>query len=264
MMHNDEKIGLGIITFNSENYFKKLFESLPDHKYDELVVVNGGNPYDTTYKRTYGNMHWIQHETNLGSARSRNDALNYLYNKGCDHIFIFEDDLIVKNDDIFDEYIRVSKITGLQYLHFVSYAWNTGHPGNRTPKLDVHYDPNTTVSFHGEMCNEASYRTRKLHELVGLYDEKMVNGFDVEWVKRATDTKFVAPFRYFADLSNSDDLIMNNPDATSRLDADGKRLERLKPDYLYFMQKHGIPISHIPDIGIENTVDKLKSIRNTK
>ena len=37
------KIGVGIVTYNSEDYFKALYESLPLAKINELVVVNGGN-----------------------------------------------------------------------------------------------------------------------------------------------------------------------------------------------------------------------------
>lgn len=54
---------------------------------------------------------------------------------------------------------------------------------------------------------------------------------------------------------------MNNPDATSRMDSDGNRINRLLPDYQYFHQKHGVMIQQIPDIGKERVIEKLKRIK---
>lgn len=258
-----DKIGVTIITYNSENYFETLFNSLPVYKDYELVVVNGGEPYSKTYKRINGEVHWIQHPENYGSAKSRNDGLKKLYELGCDHMFLLEDDVICRSENIFDEYISASKITGLEYFHFVSYAWGVGKPGARTPKLQVRYTPSLSINFYHHQCNEMSYRTRKLYEKVGEYDENMVNMFDSEWIKRASETPNVAPMWYFADLFISDSLIMNNPDSVSRLDADGKRVERLKPDMEYFIKKHGHHIAQTPKTEQDKVVEKLRKIHNS-
>lgn len=257
-----DKTGVCITTYNSQDYFETLFNSLPVGKEYELVVVNGGESYDKTYKRINGEVRWIQHQENYGPARSRNDGLKMLYDLGCEHLFCLEDDLQILSEDIFDEYVEASKITGLEYFHFASYAWNVGKPGARTPRLQVQYSPDLTINFFQTMCNEMSYRSRNLYELVGEYDENMVNMFDCEWVKRASEKPNVAPFEYFADISNSDDLIMNNPVSISRLDADGKRLDRLKPDIEYFTRKHGHHIAQTPKMDQDKVVDKLKKIRD--
>ena len=44
-MNRDYKIGLGVITYNREEFFKKCFESIDSNYIDELVVVNDGTPY---------------------------------------------------------------------------------------------------------------------------------------------------------------------------------------------------------------------------
>jgi glycosyltransferase involved in cell wall biosynthesis len=125
-MINRNKIGVVVTTFNSENYFETLFNSLPDDRYGPLVVVNGGEPYKNLYKRMNGEVHWIQHETNFGPTRSRNDGLKMLYDLGCEYLFLMDDDLIIKSEDIFDAYINTSEVTGLQYFCFTSYAQETG------------------------------------------------------------------------------------------------------------------------------------------
>ncbi len=78
-----EKIGVGIVTYNSEDYFSKLYETLPIESIDELVVVNGGD----AYKNNYECNKWIQHDTNKYPATCRNECIDYLMNAGCDHLF---------------------------------------------------------------------------------------------------------------------------------------------------------------------------------
>ena len=122
-----EKIGVGIVTYNSENYYKDLFNSIDQTKIDHLVTVNGGDEYS----RKYGN-HWIQHTVNKYPAVCRNDAINALLKADCDHIFIIEDDMIINDSDIFQKYIDTSKASGLKYFSFVSTSWESGEPFNKT------------------------------------------------------------------------------------------------------------------------------------
>lgn len=165
------KKGLGIITFNAEPYFETLFKSIPDKALDEIVVVNGGSKYVKIYKRENGEkLHWIQHEENKGAAQARNDALQKLLELGCDDIFLCEDDMIFQSDKVFEEYINASRITGIEYLCFCSYGWGTGPVGARTPKLKVQYNPQLSLSLYNNMCNEFTYRSKRMLEEVGLYD----------------------------------------------------------------------------------------------
>jgi hypothetical protein len=54
------KIGIGIITYNRPDFFKKCFDSIPITKIDQLVVVNDGSelPFDLFDTQL------IQHKTN--------------------------------------------------------------------------------------------------------------------------------------------------------------------------------------------------------
>lgn len=257
-------IGVCITTFNSQSYFETLFNSLPDHMYDHLVVVNGGKPYDKLFKRTHGEMHWIQHEENYGPARSRNDGLKYLRELNCDFYFIIEDDMIILKENIFQSYIQAHNISGLQYFCFVSYPWEAGHRFDRTPRIKVQYSPEVTINFYKHSCNEFTFRTKEMLDKSLFYDEKYMSCFDVDNYYSISQQENGHPFWYSPDISNSDDLIMNNPDATSRMDSDGKRVERLLPDYSHFQQKHGRAISQIPDIGKEKVIEKLEWIKNNK
>jgi len=254
-------IGVGIVTYNSENYFKSLYDSLPLDKIDKLVVVNGGDSYTGAYPRT----NWIQHNENNYPSVCRNDCLTFLLNRDCEHIFLIEDDMILKSSDIFDKYITASKESGLKYFSFVSTAWESGTPEKRTPRLKVEYSKDVSISFYRNMCNEFTYHHRSCFETVGLYDSNFRDPFDIDMAYRESSQIYCAPFWWFADISDSDQYIMNNPNAKSRLQADrpdGSREQHIQKEWKYFYEKHGLLVNQIPDTSREDVIKLLKIVKN--
>jgi len=253
------KIGIGIVTYNSENYFKTLYDSLPLAKLNELVVINGGDQYKNTY-----NCHWVQHNMNCYPAVCRNDAVNFLMNRGCEHIFLIEDDMIIKSADIFNKYIAASKASGLKYFSYVSTSWESGEPGNRTPRLTVEYNKDISVSFYKNMCNEFTYHHYSAFESVGLYDTQFRDPFDIDMAYRESLKPHAAPFWWFADITNSDELIENNPNAISRLQADrpdGSREQRIQEQWKLFIKKHGRMVNQIPNKSKQDVLEFIKYIK---
>jgi O-antigen biosynthesis protein len=134
-MHEGFK-ALVITTFNREDSFKKLYESIPFHELDWVIVVNAGEPYKGDYDRPDGFI-WYQVEGEKNIAETRNIGLKLAKDLGVEHIFLTEDDMIIKSDAIFDEYLRAARVSGLKYFCFTSYAWESGPPGKRTPRITV-------------------------------------------------------------------------------------------------------------------------------
>jgi hypothetical protein len=254
-----EKIGLVITTFNSESYFKDLYNTIPFDRLDKVVVVNGGEPYKDVYD--HENLYWIQHEIVRYPSVARNDGLKYLLEEDIDHFFVCEDDMLIKDVNIFDKYINASKISGIPYFIYTSVAWDSGQKGERTPKAVVEYPDNTRIKFNYNMCNEFTYKTKNLIQNVGLYDEDFRYLFDVDYAYRVSQYTH-NPFWYFSDLLESDNLIDNNSEATSRLDAGGQRSSNLEPEHNKFYNKHGMYIGNIPSLNQNVLIDKLKDLRN--
>jgi len=253
------KIGVGITTYNSEEYYDTLYSSLPLDKIDVLVTVNGGEPYKNKYTSN-----WIQHIENVYPSVCRNDCVNFLLQRNCEHIFIIEDDMILKSADIFDKYIQAFKESGLKYFSFVSTSWESGIPGKRTPRLTVEYKNNISISFFQNMCNEFTYHHRSCYEKVGLYDTNYRDPWDIDMAYREAQQDYAAPFWWFADITNSDNLIQNNPNAVSRLQGnrpDGSREQRIQKEWQYFIQKHGLMVNQIPDTQKEEVIAKLKKLK---
>jgi glycosyltransferase involved in cell wall biosynthesis len=254
-----EKIGVGIVTYNSENYYKDLFNSIDQTKIDHLVTVNGGDEYS----KRYGN-HWIQHTVNKYPAVCRNDAITALLKEDCDHIFIIEDDMIIQDSNIFQKYIETSKVSGLKYFSFVSTSWESGTPEKRTPRLVIEYSKNISVSFYNNMCNEFTYHHKSCYDKVGFYDSQFRDPFDIDMAYRESQQDYAAPFWWFADITNSDFYIKNNPVAVSRLQAerpDGNREQRIQEQWKLFIQKHGVMVNQIPNVSRESILEKIKKIK---
>ena len=129
-----KKIGVGIITCNRPEYLRNLLASLyHSHcNYEELVIVDDGveeYPYDSALGYTY-----IKNEVNLGVGKSKNKAMQHLLDKGCDYIFIIEDDMIIKRGDVFEQYIKASELSGIQHFNY-----GPGSPFNRKQTIQ-NYD----------------------------------------------------------------------------------------------------------------------------
>jgi len=254
------KIGVGITTYNSESYFKDLYSTLPSY-IDELVVVNGGQPYKERY-----DCEWIQHKKNQLVSVCRNDCILFLLNRGCEHIFIIEDDMVLMSKDTLKKYIKAKELSGLKYFCYVSTSPGTGTPHNRLPKLVMDYGEDIQIALYGNLCNEFTYHHCSVFEHDMLYDNNLRELLDGELTYReALLEKWAPPFWWFPDLADSDNLVNNNPNAKSRL----QNLERpdcrnnvIQKYYEYFYKKYGLHIPQIPDKGKEYTIQLLKKIKN--
>jgi len=248
------KLGVGITTFNSENYYSALYESLPRNKIDVLVTVNGGKEC----KNKYTDSAWIQHSNNCYPSMCRNDCLRFMQERDVDFFVTIEDDMIIKDKTIFDQYIEASNISKIGYFCFVSTSWGSGSPGNRTPKLELQFNKNVTVCLYPNMCNEFTFKTKKCFEDSCLYNNKYRYLFDVYNVYNISKTNHMPGFWWFPDLKNSDSLIMNNPETQSRINAGGERDKKLGPEYELFYKLHSINIPNIPHITKEDIINKIK------
>lgn len=254
------KIGIGITTYNSESYFKDLYNSIQGCSVDDIVVVNGGDPYSSQY-----NCNWLQHSSNYYPAICRNDCINFLLNRQCEHIFLIEDDMIIKDKNIFNQYIKASRASGLRYFSFVSTSSYTGSPDKRTPKLTVEYKNNVKICLYQNMCNEFTYHHYTCFETTGTYDSQFRDPFDIDLAYRESKQDYCAPFWWFADIEKSDDYICNNPVAVSRLQSedrpDGSREQRIMEQWRLFELKHKIQVNQIPCATKDQVISKLKVIQ---
>jgi len=108
-----EKIGLGIVTCNRPEFVSKCIESIDLTMVDEKVIVNDG-----TIKVDHTGFFIINNKENLGVGKSKNKLLKHLYDKGCDYIFILEDDMLILDNNVFNKYIEAHKASNIHHFNY--------------------------------------------------------------------------------------------------------------------------------------------------
>jgi len=280
------KIGVGIITCNRPAYLKSLLDSLPqDCNIDELIVVNDGKPLSNEIASIgdgydFSHVAWIQNEINLGVGKSKNKALKYLYEKGCDYIFLIEDDMVILDPNIFDEYIKASKISGIQHFNY-----GPGSPFNRKQKIqgfDLHNrhlleeetEPNPRlvidyrdckISLYQHVTGTFSFFTKRVLETVGYIDENYHNAWEhVDHTYNIIKANLHPPFWWFADIFNSHKFIepqknaIGNSTTSKNTDA---WMENVRINAEKYRVKHGHYPAQAPDSSIETVTQTLKQLK---
>lgn len=201
-----EKIGIGLITCDRSDFFKKSYDSLIKATYQNprfiTIVINDGKDdadilSDQIYKKTTGY---------TGVAKSKNLALKYLAENGCDHLFLMEDDIEIINGNVFDEYINASKQTGIKHFNYGLHGnHNIGFDGQPSIKKTIVY-PNkqTSIDLYSNVLGAFSYYHIDTINSVGLMDEKFYNAMEhVDHTYQIIKNNFHPPFRWFADITGS-------------------------------------------------------------
>lgn len=273
-----EKIGLGIITCNRPHYLKSLLESLKpcQDQINELIIVNDGKAVDVELFK--GEL--ILNEKNLGVGKSKNKAMKHLLGKGCDYIFIIEDDMVVLNKDIFQKYIEAYKISGIQHFNY-----GPGSPFNR--KQDIQFDlhnrhelkqdtePNPKMILDYKKCKIALYEhtvamfsffTKEVLEKVGLIDEEFYNAWEhVDHTYRIIKAGYHPPFWWFADIVDSQNYIREAEGAIDNSSIASKSEEWQKNVYggrEIYKRKHGHYPNQPPFVSQDEVIQKIKELKN--
>ena len=283
-MNNIEKIGVGVITHERYNYLQNLLTSLIPCKdvVHELVVVNDGKPIDNPVLPFGGT--WFQNEKNLGIAKAKNRAMRHLFDKGCDYLFIIEDDMLVKDTTVFRQYIEAYKASGIHHFNY-----GPGSPFNRKQTiqnfdlhnrhlLDEKTEPNPKLVVDYGTCKIALYEhtvamfsffTRTLLEQNLGY---MCEDFDNCW-EHVSSTNYIIkagyhpPFWWFADLANSHELVEEAPGAieNSSIAKDKSAwMEKVMAGREIYKNKHGYYPNQPPLYTEEQVVQILKELRKKR
>jgi hypothetical protein len=196
-----ESIGIGIITCDRPDFFKKCRGSIKHEWYDHMVVVNDGKGPLFDARAPI-----IQTTGREGVGRAKNKAFRHLLDEGCEHIFLVEDDVVFKNN-AFRAYIEVSKITKVKHFNYCLHGQDNKIDNKPNPRkiIDIR---GTKISLYFNVYGACSYYHRSLLEDIGLFDEEYINAMEhVDHTMHAITKKYHPPFRWFIDLENSNHYI---------------------------------------------------------
>ena len=272
-----EKIGVGIVTYKRDLLFKKCYNSIVcNGNIDELIVVDDGCSVDINWclnNSNYDNEGFpnpkvlvIYNEINLGVAKSKNKALQYLLDRGCDHIFLIEDDIYIKDPHVFEKYIKASKVSGIQHFNFSQHGlMNKTFDRNSTPNPRTIIDYKLVkVPLYPHCVGAFSYYSRKCLETVGLMDENYFNACEhVDHTLEIIKAGMHPAFWYFADIENSWEYLGDEPWSIekSTISSNPNHKKMMEDADVVFKNKHGCVPVDIKLLGIEEVGKQLKEIK---
>ena len=257
-----EKIGVGIITYNRPNGLKKLLDSLSSCNHIDLVIVNDGEHIDNLQGYNY---HLINNDTNLGVGKSKNKALRYLYESKCEHLFLIEDDIFVKDITVFEKYIEASKISGIQHFNYSQHGiMNKSWPdGKANPIIVIDYG-SIKIPLYMATVGAFSYYSRTCIEKVGYMDERYYNACEhVDHTYEIIKKGMHPPFWYNADIENSWEYLGDEPWSIEQSKISSKHDHRQivsKADEIFFM-KHGYVPRAVPFSREDEVIQSIKKIK---
>lgn len=262
-MKNNNKIGIGLVTCNRPDFFKLAVNSLP--RVDQIVVVNDGKPYENDIYPSHVN-EVIQHEYNQCVGVSKNDALRYLYEQGCDHIFLMEDDIIIKDHNICEQYIKTAEASGIWHLNYGLHGnYNRDKKNNPIRKKVLDYG-NYKVDLYHNILGAWSYYYRGIVKHAGYMDERYHNAWEhVDHTQKIISLGLHPPFWYFADIHESekyiDDIEANFGGSQIRSNQNSWRYN-MESGAILYQTKWGYRPTDTPDVGIDVVLQKTDFIKN--
>ena len=261
----NKKIGLGIITCDRPVFLNQVIKSIPFKRVDEVVLIDDGTKLLAMPEPlpSHENFTYLKNEKNIGVGRSKNRAMLHLLNQGCTEIFLIEDDIIIKNANVFDAYIKASRDSGLKHLMFGYHG-----PANKKnkvpdPRCVVEYN-NSRIAFNPNCVGGFCYYSRDLLMRIGLFDEKFLNAWEhVEHSYRAVINGYLPAYWWWPDIVNSceylEELACSENDSTIRPRSDWKKNIVDGANYFRLIYKED-PIS-ISDTSQEIVLQRLKDIK---
>lgn len=265
-------IGAGIVTCNRPSFFLKCFRTIP--KNVELVVVNDGSHFsrdDIERLKKERPFEYIENEQNIGVGKSKNKLLKHCIETGCTDIFLIEDDILVKDPKVFDEYIKAKNITGIQHFNFGYHGpANKGgiSGGAPQPRYVVDYG-DIKIAFNMHSVGAFCYYSREALIKVGYIDEDYTNAFEhVDHDYRIYRAGMGTPYWHFPDIANScdylDEIECSEHSSAIRPRSDWR--ENIVKGTELFKKKHGyMPAWEgcVPDTDAHKIKRILKNIKQT-
>lgn len=259
-------IGVALVTCDRENFFNACLNSLinlPNETVDHLVVVND-HP-DSKLEIPGQVDQYFHNSENMGVGKSKNIGLKALYDVGCEHIFLLEDDVVVSDPEVFNKYIHASESSGIKHLNFCLHGEDNKYKGKPAPKLVVEYRDFSLALYHN-IYGALSYYHRDVIENVGLMDEQYYNAMEhVDHTMQIIQAGYHPPFRWFADIHNSHQLIaeQDRGHEKSKIRSNEEWKKRFVAGVKLFHEKFNINVCDPTEIHADKTqvIEFLKDIK---
>lgn len=274
--YSEGKIGVGVITTGTRpKQFEKCFGYFKynPEEVDYISVVVDGPEIENleescldNFKGDKDRLKIIINGENIGVGKSKNKALQHLLDKGCDHIFLIEDDIYVKRSSVLRKYIEASRKSGIQHFNFSQHGlMNKTFDGTSTPNPRTIIDYGSVkVPLYPHCVGAFSYYSRKCLETVGLMDENYFNACEhVDHTLEIIKAGMHPPFWYFADIENSWEYLGDEEWSLkqSTISSKADHSDIVKNADMVFYNKHKCYPAQIPLTYEDGVIKSIKEIK---
>jgi hypothetical protein len=246
------EIGVAILTYNRPDYYSQVLKTIPRNEIGCLVVVNDGtNPY--VQKGDADEV--ILNNEQLGIAKTKNKALKILIEKGYKHLFLIEDDILIKDPKVFQHYIKAANSTGIHHLCFEKIN-NNGD----TLKYTLEQPDGVKIGFYKNPQGAFMYVHANLITKLGYFDEGYTNAFEhIDFAYNLIKKNVAPPFWYFPDLLNSEEYLTDIEGSNENSSITNKPgyNENLEKSAIYFVKKWGHFTSSIQEPSLKEVLVSL-------
>ena len=249
-----EKTGIAIVGYSRPDYLKQCLESVGknnlggadevivclDYKDDETMKANLAVVEQSGFTKVVPSM------KNEGVAANKNKGLAYFMERGYDHIFLMEDDILMKDPKTCLKYVAYAQMMKLEHLNFAHHG-----PANVGSEKIYHLKAGM-MTVYPHCVGAFSYYSKKCIEAVGYFDTNFKNAWEhVEHTYRIIYADMHPPFWYFPDYPASKKLLEEIPgsidNSSIRPRSDWK--ENIAAGQVYWINKHK---NWIPDFPTDD------------
>jgi GT2 family glycosyltransferase len=232
-------IGLALTTYKRFDYIYKSLTSLKENNYggaDIVIVIEDDKGYDYDQQNLIKNLlpdsSLYIRQKNSGVAVAKNKALEILLSKKCEHIFLMEDDIILKDSTVCHKYIDYAKNNNVEHMNFALH-------GGLNIEKNFYYDGKTV---YPHCVGAFSYYTSKCIKEVGFFDENFKNALEhVEHTWRISKKEMTTPFFNFIDHPESYNMLEEIPGSSRNSSINTREdseINKIKAKD-YWIKKHG-------------------------
>ena len=249
-MHANQKIGVGIVTCNRKEKFKKLLDLVVSTSYVDHVyaVKNRDFDYGNLFQSDDARTTLMQQPLDVGVGACKNMILKKMLEDDCQHLFLIEDDIQIKDIEVFKKYIDAASAFNLKHLIFGSVY--TPPSWNLDPVIATFLGKDgAAIDLYGNLHGGFVYFTRECIQYAGLFDEQYVNAVEhIDHTYRICTMGMYTPFWAFADIHDSSKYLEDEqPNSPSTIN-DRSELQRQRTMFGFslFQMKYGKQVFQIP------------------
>lgn len=256
------KTGVAIIACDRTVYTEQCVQHLLQNNKDvqETIVINDGQPIPNL---TVEEVKTPEPYSTVGVAK--NLGMKTLLDRGCTEIFLIENDILVKDSNVFNSYIEHGHQSGLLHLNFGYHG-----PANRTPdytkahpRIIIEYSPNIKIALNTHSVGAFSYFNKKFIDVVGYHDTYFKNAWEhVELCQRGIKKGLLPGFWWFPDVAGSENMLEEIPGSIekSSITHTEKWIYNMRRGAEYYKKLYGYIPTETPSPGAHYISGELKCI----